>query len=535
MSLELRKSSNWWYGVFVVNGQKTVVNLKVPIAGKRPPKRTLQGDDDFEQSRGRAQEAYDRLAREMSEDRTGERTLQKLAEAKIGRAVEFPKLAELADWWANIPRRKAPDERYALQCRLRLTRFAEFVAQHQKGVTEFIAVKPATARAFMDSETARKVAPKTWNDTLKLLRSTFKHLHPQLADGSNPFHGLVTKASETVNREPFSVEELKAITEACADDDFIRPVIVTGMCTAMRRGDCCLLKWEDVDEKAGFLSVKTAKTGERVDIPIFPMLAEELGNTKRVTSGKGFCFPEAAHMYQNNPDGITWRVKQVIARALESAAASERPLLAHASPAEVEARVTAYINGLGESAKASKMRAVFTAYAGGGSLDQVMAATGCSRGSVSTYLNELERETGASIVRGHRRAVKTDGLQEERGNGQRRASVHDFHSFRVTWITLALAAGVPLELVQRVTGHRTATVVLKHYFRPGREDFRQQLLRAMPDMIGECREDSPIDAMRKTLEAMTPRSWKRERKRLLTMLSTIEPCNSCQRNRSIGI
>src|SRR5690606_20604496 len=214
MSLELRKSSNWWYGVFVVNGQKTVVNLKVPITGKRPPKRTMQGDDEFEQSRGRAREAYDRLAREMAEDRTGERTLQKLAEAKIGREVEFPKLGELADWWSKIPRRKAPDERYALQVRLRLKRFAEFVAEHQKGATEFIEVKPATAKAFMEAETKRKVSPKTWNDTLKLLRATFKHLHPQLADGSNPFHGLVTKASETVNREPFSVEELKAIVEA---------------------------------------------------------------------------------------------------------------------------------------------------------------------------------------------------------------------------------------------------------------------------------------------------------------------------------
>jgi len=79
--------------------------------------------------------------------------------------------------------------------------------------------------------------------------------------------------------------------------------------------------------------------------------------------------------------------------------------------------------------------------------------------------------------------VKTDGLQEEREHGLRRASLHDFHSFRVTWITLALAAGVPLELVQRVTGHRTVAVVLKHYFRPGRQDFLQALAKAMPNML----------------------------------------------------
>ena len=197
----------------------------------------MQGDDEFEQSRGKAQAAYELVAKKMRDDRTGEKTLQKLAEMKTGRDVSFPKLGELAQHWATIPRRKAPDEEYALQCRLRLERFAKFVAEHQKGATEFIEVKPATAKAFMDAEAARGISPKTWNDVMKLLRATFKNLHPQLAKGSNPFHGLLTKASKTVNREPFSVEELKAIVDTCARDDFIRPIIVTGMCTAMRRGD----------------------------------------------------------------------------------------------------------------------------------------------------------------------------------------------------------------------------------------------------------------------------------------------------------
>ena len=61
--------------------------------------------------------------------------------------------------------------------------------------------------------------------------------------------------------------------------------------------------------------------------------------------------------------------------------------------------------------------------------------------------------------------------------------MRDFHSLRVTWVTLALTAGVPLELVQRVTGHRTTDVVLKHYFRPGQEDFRLALEGAMPTLL----------------------------------------------------
>jgi hypothetical protein len=48
---------------------------------------------------------------------------------------------------------------------------------------------------------------------------------------------------------------------------------------------------------------------------------------------------------------------------------------------------------------------------------------------------------------------------------------------------VALTAGVPLELVQRVTGHKTTDVVLKHYFRPGQEDFWLALEGAMPKLL----------------------------------------------------
>jgi hypothetical protein len=91
----------------------------------------------------------------------------------------------------------------------------------------------------------------------------------------------------------------------------------------------------------------------------------------------------------------------------------------------------------------------------------------------------------------------------------------------VTWITLALAAGVPLELVQRVTGHRTVEVVMKHYFRPGREDFRQATLKAMPKMLADAgRRLSARDEACRILRGMTARSWEKDRARALELLET---------------
>jgi hypothetical protein len=186
--------------------------------------------------------------------------------------------------------------------------------------------------------------------------------------------------------------------------------------------------------------------------------------------------------------------------------------------AEVQSRGLAYIDQLGDTARARHMRAVFMAYLGGQNLKAVMAMTGCSRGTISNHLNELEHETGCPILRGKRRALKTDELPTERENGKRRASLHDFHSFRVTWITLALAAGVPIELVQRVTGHRTGEVVIKHYFRPGREDFRQAIMKAMPQMLSDGGQKSVKEEMRTIIQHITPRTWKRDKARLLELI-----------------
>jgi hypothetical protein len=88
-------------------------------------------------------------------------------------------------------------------------------------------------------------------------------------------------------------------------------------------------------------------------------------------------------------------------------------------------------------------------------------------------------------------------IEREPGQGQRAASVRDWHAPRATWVTLALAAGVPVELVRRVTGHATVEIVLKHYFRPDREHFRAALTAAMPGIItgGRAARLKPADEL----------------------------------------
>lgn len=92
---------------------------------------------------------------------------------------------------------------------------------------------------------------------------------------------------------------------------------MTGMCTAMRRGDCCKLVRDSVDLESDFITVKTSKTGETVQIPIFPLLRRVL--VKAMTQPEGpaphYVFPELTGHYRTNPNHLTDRVRRVLKAA----------------------------------------------------------------------------------------------------------------------------------------------------------------------------------------------------------------------------
>ncbi|VGO16625.1 Putative defective protein IntQ [Pontiella desulfatans] len=407
MGLEIRKGrdGSWrkiWYGTYKLNGKRHAVNLGVKIAGEPPAslKAGDEGDRAFERSRATAQAKLDQIVAEAKGKKNAVRIVEKIYEMQTGEALSSILLGDISKEWRRIPRKRQPSARYVKQCTAVLDNFAAYAMGHNKNIQDIGQVTKNMARAFMQAEEERKLSPKTWNDTLKLLRTTFQKLLPEGAP--NPFNGIPSKESETIFREPFSPEELKVIIEKSLEHDFIRPVMITGICTAMRRGDCCLLQWKDVDLRNGFLTVKTSKTGQTVKIPIFPLLSDELAALPK----KGeYVFPEQAAMYRDNPDGITWRVRQVLKAA--------------------------------------------------GFKDK--------------------KDSEDDVIKGKVHAARETGL--------RRASIRDFHSFRVTWVTLALSAGVPLELVQKVTGHKTTEVVFKHYFQPGDDVFKERLVQAMPQLL----------------------------------------------------
>ena len=495
MPLELRKTSNWWYGRYQSGGRLQCLNLGIPVEGRRPASISDAGDLQFERSRGHAQEALDRLLLDVRRQKTEIQILEDLYRARTGHEITRVKIHDLAEAWERIPRKRQPSARYGDLCRAILKRLLDHLMANHPSLADITQITQGMAEGFLKAEEERGISDSTWNDVLKTARSALRHALP--AFHPNPFEGIPLRETETVHRKPYTADELEIILQAARDDDFVRPLVVTAMATAMRRGDCCLLKWADVDLEQRFITVKTSKTGETVEIPIFPLLYDEL--MRWVGKSEVYVFPEPARMYLSNPDGVSYRIGRVLHTAgFVPQDQIDAPLLQARQPLEklpteqimavARARL-APIDGTTTAAKKKqKMLRGLELYLQGQVLGDVATALDLSKGCVSNYLNQLEEVCGIEIIR------RRDGIlcqpaavigpkQEIRRKGKRRASLRDFHSFRVTWITLALSAGVPMELVRRVTGHRCAEIVLKHYFKPDRAEFSRVLNGAMPSLL----------------------------------------------------
>ena len=346
-------------------------------------------------------------------------------------------------------------------------------------------VTPEDAAAFF-AAIQNTLARKTCRDAVKLLNKAFSTWLP--VGAANPFAQLVGRRSpdggETVHRKPFSADELKALLSAARSDEHLFPLIVTAACTGMRRGDVCRLRWPAVDLEHGMLNVKTGKTGATVEIPIFPPLRAVLEAAKG--KREGYVFPWAARMLEENPDGLTWRFKKLVAQndpqiIFMEGDCPEQPR------AEMKSGLAAIRAKLPEGQRRDRVEDSFTRYMKGASIREIEKATGRGRSGISGDLHLVEEATGLAVFRGQsvfsaKRAIR-EVTQVKRANGQRAASVRDWHALRSTWVTLALTAGVPVEVVRRVTGHATVEIILAHYYRPDREQMRDTLKKFLPKVL----------------------------------------------------
>ena len=518
-----------WYARFTRHGQKTYINLDVPIKGEIPTgvdengKRFFnlaeRGDDAFEKSRAAALAVLAKMQAEVKT--TGDAAEVKAAKnaaqaakyyrARTGKTVKGVRLRDLPELWSKQKRGYAPTGNWQAAVDTWFNRFANFAARfaaNHGARCEYInEITPEIATAWFD-EIKSAFAWETVTKQMSLMRNAYARY---ATNGErNPFGDVVVRNRETANarkpHKPLIGAELERLFDYARDNKGVYSLIVCAACTGMRCGDVCNLKWRDVDLRGGFIDVTTAKAGIRASIPIFGRLREVL-NERAALSADGakpstFVFPTAAAQYATNPTAIYRDAKPYFARAVFGDAVETKTAEVDAegnviAPPALEDVIDA---ARFTEAKRNRILEINKRFRMGEPSNLIAAALGVARSQISMDLREIEKLTGENLrpraAASAKRKSNRDLLEltrERRGVGKRAASVYGYHSLRATFVVLATEAGVPLADIARVVGHTTTDMTME-YFNPERKHAAERVRRQMRGTVLDGNTPAKIGA-----------------------------------------
>ena len=507
---------NWrarWYGRWMANGKSRETSLCAwqGTPPENPAKE--EGNAVFEQSRERARKLL-ATAIDGRHDADEElRDAQRIHDLRYGGKVDRLKLAELVTKWEALPHKEGMSSGWRELVHTVLRRFVEYMHAKAPNVTEAGALTADHFKGFLASVDAAGVSARTWNYHLTILRSALRKLDGNSRGFREYLAPLPKRTEATIHREPFSGAELDAIFAAAREvDPELFPVLVAAACTALRRGDVCRLKWKDIDLASGFVTVKTNKTGETVDIPILPPFRAVLEEAAARKKTIPYVWPGIALAYARNHDAMNMRLRKVLAAAGFVHPEKDAKEGKYPAPEDEETAALALEDGMTErnwtAKRKAKARRILALHFQGKNGTEIAAEIGTSKGAVSEYVHAMEEAGQMALVsppKQERAARATLADIQDGEQRRRRGSLCGWHSFRTTFCTLALANGVPMDILRSITGHKTVAVVLRHYNRPRREQVREAFAKAMPKAIAgavEGRAEMKLSTVPPGLAAM---------------------------------
>lgn len=161
----------------------------------------------------------------------------------------------------------------------------------------------------INSET---VSARTSNYRLMAIKEVFTKLFVDAGLHVNPFAHIQKLTSDEHDRDIFTEDELMLIKNN--PDDFCTPLFTIGAMTALRLGDVCTLKWDEIDFEFSVIKKILRKTRHKKNVTEIPILGTVYNYLKelKINAENEYVLPEQAKMYLNNPYGVSWRIKKYL-------------------------------------------------------------------------------------------------------------------------------------------------------------------------------------------------------------------------------
>ncbi len=213
-------------------------------------------------------------------------------------------LAGAWDLFKDNPERRKCSDVMLQDYHRRWFRFVGWMQEQYPSITTMEGVDRTHAKAFVQELDAGDLSANRRNKIVTGCRMVFSLLAEDCNGMPNPFRNIRNRDLTTHGHRELSEGELLKVCQSAEGE--LRTLLATGMYTALRLGDACLLRWEDVALHTGRISIiprKTKRTNKRVNIPLHPVLRTILEETPQADRA-GYVVPGLADRYERDAGGV---------------------------------------------------------------------------------------------------------------------------------------------------------------------------------------------------------------------------------------
>ena len=193
-----------------------------------------------------------------------------------------------------------------------LGKFQNFIEKNYPDARLLSDITPEIAADFMQS--LQNLSSGTFNQCLNSIRAIFNTLiKAGKMLGKNPFAEIEAMPHHYNSKRPLSVEQIARLIDKAAGE--LRVLFALGYFTGLRLGDCCTLRWEEVDLIRGIIERIPRKTEHNikdrgqatVKIGIPPFLFQLLASYPP-EQRTGYLLPDTAADYLRNSGAVSHRI-----------------------------------------------------------------------------------------------------------------------------------------------------------------------------------------------------------------------------------
>jgi integrase len=156
----------------------------------------------------------------------------------------------------------------------------------------------------------RAFTTNTYNKYVRVLELVFRILAKKAGVESNPWADITRKMENKASRRELTVEELNTICNKATGE--LQALLILGIYTGLRLGDCCTLRWSEVDLIRRIIMRVPNKTARRKNIPVhIPIHPTLLAYLERIPKSRrsGFVLPEFAGKYRYNDAEVAKEIR----------------------------------------------------------------------------------------------------------------------------------------------------------------------------------------------------------------------------------